>query len=183
MDINAVIGDVLGLLEHQLETGKVKVRRELSAVSPVVDGVEHKLQQVFLNMFLNARDAMPRGGWLWLSVFRMDHARPTGVLRAEPAPLPGEDPAIPGSRTEAFFQQTFEPATQVTEARFWLDTVAPDGVVRRQATTLRLRWFERFELERLLAAHGFAVTKTWGDFDGSEYGDASPHIVVLARKR
>ncbi len=67
VDVNAIISDVLGLLEHQLETGKVKVRRELSASRPVVDGVEHKLQQVFLNMFLNARDAMPRGGWLSIS--------------------------------------------------------------------------------------------------------------------
>jgi SAM-dependent methyltransferase len=130
-----------------------------------------------------AARARARGGWLWLSVFRVDHARPAGVMRAEPAPLPGEDPAIPGSRTEAFFQQSFEAAAQVTEARFWLDTVAPDGVVRRQSTTLRLRWFERFELERLLGAHGFTVRRLWGDFDGAEFGDASPQIVVLAQKR
>lgn len=130
-----------------------------------------------------AARALVRGGWLWLSVFRMDHARPAGVVRAEPAPLTGEDPAVPGSRTEVFFQQTFEPAAQVTEARFWLDTVSPDGLVRRQSMQLRLRWFERFELERLLAAHGFEVRQVWGDFDGSAFSDTSPQIIVLARKR
>ena len=64
VDLNAVINDVLALLDHQLAAGSVKVRRELSADPVVVEGVEFKLQQVFLNLFLNARDAMPTGGWL-----------------------------------------------------------------------------------------------------------------------
>jgi two-component system, NtrC family, sensor kinase len=64
VDINAVINDVLSLLEHQLKAVNIQVRRDLSPDPAVVDGMEHKLQQVFLNLFINARDAMPRGGWM-----------------------------------------------------------------------------------------------------------------------
>lgn len=76
VDLNAVVGDVLSLLEHQFEKGSIKVRRELSSEPVRVTGFEFKLQQVFLNLFLNARDAMPSGGWLTIAT----HAEDGGMV-------------------------------------------------------------------------------------------------------
>lgn len=61
VDLHVVINDVLSLLEHQFRSASVQVRKDLQAEGPMVRAVEHKLQQVFLNLFLNARDAMPKG--------------------------------------------------------------------------------------------------------------------------
>jgi len=71
VDLNQVIADVLSLLEHQFEKSSIKIRKELHPFPVNVVGFEFKLQQVFLNLFLNARDAMTSGGWLTIST-RLD---------------------------------------------------------------------------------------------------------------
>jgi PAS domain S-box-containing protein len=88
-DLNIVIADVLGLLEHQFETHRIRVRRDLSERPALVLGLEHKLQQVFLNLFLNARDAMPKGGWLSIST-RTDGNRAIAEVSDTGSGIPSE---------------------------------------------------------------------------------------------
>jgi two-component system NtrC family sensor kinase len=64
VDINKVITDTLALLEHQFKTAKIQVARELTPGISPIQGNPGRLQQVFLNLFLNAKDAMPGGGTL-----------------------------------------------------------------------------------------------------------------------
>jgi two-component system, NtrC family, sensor kinase len=62
LQLNRVIQETLSLLEHQLMKAGVEVRAKLDPALERVKGNPGKLQQVFLNLFLNARDAMePRG--------------------------------------------------------------------------------------------------------------------------
>jgi two-component system NtrC family sensor kinase len=64
IDVNRVVEETLSLVEHPLKTSQVQIVKQLGQTLPAVRGSANKLQQVFLNLFLNARDAMPGGGML-----------------------------------------------------------------------------------------------------------------------
>jgi len=57
-DVNGIIRDTLTLLEHQFKTSQISVETDLMTGLPPIMGNAGKLQQVFLNLFLNAKDAM-----------------------------------------------------------------------------------------------------------------------------
>jgi len=64
VDVNRVVEETLSLVAHPLKTSQIRVVKQLGEPLPAVRGSANKLQQVFLNLFLNARDAMPGGGML-----------------------------------------------------------------------------------------------------------------------
>jgi two-component system, NtrC family, sensor kinase len=80
VSINKVVQETMSLLDHQFKSAELTVHLNLDGSLPPVTGNAGKLQQVFLNLFINARDAMQPGGTLTVestadsSVVRIDVA-------------------------------------------------------------------------------------------------------------
>jgi PAS domain S-box-containing protein len=72
VDINKIITDTLALLEHQFKVARVQVESQLTANISPIEGNPGRLQQVFLNLFLNAKDAMVGGGRLTVATTNGD---------------------------------------------------------------------------------------------------------------
>lgn len=94
LEIGDVLQSTLDLIEPQLRDSSVTVESDLQGGVTVM-GSKGKLQQVFLNLFLNARDAMPSGGTLrvaCLAVTGMDGTPNVEVLVSDTGG--GMEPAV-----------------------------------------------------------------------------------------
>jgi PAS domain S-box-containing protein len=76
VDLNKVIREAITLVEHQFTRAGVVVNLKLEEGLGAVKGSPGKLQQVVLNLVMNARDAMPQGGTLSIASSRVgSHVR------------------------------------------------------------------------------------------------------------
>jgi PAS domain S-box-containing protein len=64
LDLLAVLKETLVLVADQAKIQNIKVKAQLPEATAFVHGDAHLLQQVFMNLFLNAIHAMPTGGHL-----------------------------------------------------------------------------------------------------------------------
>jgi len=67
VDLNETLEETLSLVEHQMTLQQITLHREFVRTLPMVTGNKNLLQQVFLNITLNAFNAMPEGGELTIS--------------------------------------------------------------------------------------------------------------------
>ncbi|HID64223.1 MAG TPA: response regulator [Anaerolineae bacterium] len=63
-DVHTIIENVLALSSKRLQHGKITVTKKLAPDLPVIHAVRGQLKQVFLNLVINAVEAMPQGGEL-----------------------------------------------------------------------------------------------------------------------
>ena len=59
---------VLNLLGQQLHERNIRVTTSWPARLPSVRAISNQIEQVFINLILNAFDAMANGGELWISI-------------------------------------------------------------------------------------------------------------------
>lgn len=80
VDLNTLIAELCLLVRHKLSNQNVQLVRELEPELPAILGDETHLEQAFLNLILNAAEAMPTGGILTITTRSGEapHADPPG---------------------------------------------------------------------------------------------------------
>jgi signal transduction histidine kinase len=68
VQINRILSNVIGFLEDHVLLRNISIKTHLDAALPQVAGDENKLEQVFVNLIINAAQSMDGGGTLMVGL-------------------------------------------------------------------------------------------------------------------
>lgn len=71
--LNRVVEDALAIVDHQMSLNRVRIEKTLAETLPAIRGNANQLQQVLINLMINAQQAMPEGGAIRVLTYALDH--------------------------------------------------------------------------------------------------------------
>lgn len=129
----------------------------------------------------NAHRHLRSGGLLFLDLFNPDIARLLEINAVSELADQWRDETN-GADVLKWSVRTLDLAEQQQETTFIYEEVFADGRAQRTVCPFTLRFLWRNEAELMLEKAGFDEIEVWGDFDGSDYGSWSDHLILLAHK-
>jgi len=129
LKISTLLETTLDFIEHQIQRQKVKIVKDIKENLPLVMGDPDQLQQVFLNLILNALQAMPNGGTLRLSAsFQWISKEGLGIDQQPYVEVGVEDTGI-GMEKETI-QNIFNPFFTTKDAGTGLGLIVVQGIIQ-----------------------------------------------------
>lgn len=88
-----------------------------------------------------------------------------------------------GERVMQYSISELDRVEQIMSVTWIYDAIAADGTVRRTIIPSRIRYFFMAEMRLLLRAADLEVEHVYGDFEGGEFVDGAPRMIVIASRR
>ena len=90
-DVNTIVDRCVKLVQHHLDLGGVQLQLDLDPQLPLVQCDSAQIEQVILALTMNAIEAMPRGGNLWISSRGLPTSKQISVqIRDDGVGIPAE---------------------------------------------------------------------------------------------
>jgi two-component system NtrC family sensor kinase len=123
IDLNGLIERSLRVVQHQLDLNGILLQLDLAADIPRVQCDPAQIEQVLLALTMNAIDALPRGGNLWISTQIADFSEDVEIkLRDDGIGIPAD--VLP---------HIFEPFLTTKESGVGLGLAISNGIIERHA--------------------------------------------------